>query len=140
MASRLILGADEECGSSDLEHYYGIEKEAEYTFSPDANFPLINIEKARLAKKFTARPSGGLPTHRVSLRLTQGSKANVVPGTADAAFRGLTKEQLEPAARETERKTKATVTWGAGGRPGDCSYQGGRQAMRPCLTTAPSMH
>ena len=34
-----------------------------------------------------------------------------MPGTADAAFRGLTKEQLEQAARETEKKTKAAVTW-----------------------------
>ena len=107
---RLILGADEECGSSDLEHYYGIEKEAEYTFSPDANFPLINIEKARLAKKFTADLPEDYHIPCV-LEIDAGSKANVVPGTADAAFRGLTKEQLEQAARETEKKTKAAVTW-----------------------------
>ncbi len=34
---RLILGTDEECGSSDIRHYYSIEKEAPMTFSPDAD-------------------------------------------------------------------------------------------------------
>ena len=29
---RLILGTDEECGSSDIEHYYKVEKEAPMTF------------------------------------------------------------------------------------------------------------
>ncbi len=52
---RLILGADEECGSSDLEYYYSIEKEAPMSFTPDAEFPLINIEKGRLAKEFSIK-------------------------------------------------------------------------------------
>ena len=51
---RLILGTDEECGSSDIEHYYAVEKEAPMTFSPDAEFPVINIEKGRLAPEFTS--------------------------------------------------------------------------------------
>ena len=42
---RLILGTDEECGSSDIRHYYSMEKEAPMTFSPDAEFPVINVEK-----------------------------------------------------------------------------------------------
>ena len=42
---RLVLGSDEECGSSDLEYYYKREVEAPCTFSPDAEFPVINIEK-----------------------------------------------------------------------------------------------
>ncbi|MCD7744765.1 MAG: M20/M25/M40 family metallo-hydrolase [Lachnospiraceae bacterium] len=49
---RLILGSDEECGSGDLKYYYGIEKEAPYTFTPDADFPVINIEKGRLEARF----------------------------------------------------------------------------------------
>lgn len=46
---RLVLGSDEECGSSDLEYYYKKEVEAPCTFSPDAEFPVINIEKAACA-------------------------------------------------------------------------------------------
>ncbi|MCD7955560.1 MAG: M20/M25/M40 family metallo-hydrolase [Lachnospiraceae bacterium] len=52
---RLVLGSDEECGSGDLRYYYGIEKEAPYTFTPDADFPVINIEKGRLEADFTAK-------------------------------------------------------------------------------------
>ncbi|MCD7761663.1 MAG: M20/M25/M40 family metallo-hydrolase [Lachnospiraceae bacterium] len=51
---RLVLGSDEECGSSDLAYYYGIEQETPYTFTPDADFPVINIEKGRLEGKFHA--------------------------------------------------------------------------------------
>lgn len=50
---RLILGADEECGSSDIRYYYAREKEAPMTFSPDADFPLINIEKGGMHLTFT---------------------------------------------------------------------------------------
>ena len=51
---RLILGTDEECGSSDIAHYYAVEKEAPMTFSPDAEFPVTNTEKGSLAGHFTA--------------------------------------------------------------------------------------
>ena len=34
---RLVLGTDEECGSSDLPHYYAKEEEAPVTISPDAD-------------------------------------------------------------------------------------------------------
>ncbi|MCD7884366.1 MAG: M20/M25/M40 family metallo-hydrolase [Lachnospiraceae bacterium] len=56
--ARLVLGSDEECGSGDLRYYYGIEEEAPYTFTPDADFPVINIEKGRLETDFTAEFSG----------------------------------------------------------------------------------
>ena len=57
---RLILGTDEECGSSDIEHYYDVEPEAPMTFSPDACFPVVNIEKGMLDGHFTAgfEPAG----------------------------------------------------------------------------------
>lgn len=45
---RLVLGTDEECGSSDLPHYYAQEEEAPVTISPDADFPLINLEKGQM--------------------------------------------------------------------------------------------
>lgn len=107
---RLICGSDEECGSSDLEHYYGIEKEAEYTFSPDANFPLINIEKARLEKKIEADLPEDYKIPSV-LEIEAGSKSNVVPGFADAVFHGLTEDQLKAAAAEASGKTGASFTW-----------------------------
>lgn len=51
---RLILGTDEECGSSDIRHYYAQVPEAPCTFSPDAEFPCINIEKGSIAPHYLA--------------------------------------------------------------------------------------
>ena len=51
---RLILGSDEETGSIDITKYYAREPEADYTFSPDAEFPLINIEKGQFRGTFKA--------------------------------------------------------------------------------------
>lgn len=106
---RLILGADEECGSGDLEYYYGIEKEAPMSFTPDADFPLINIEKGRLAKEFTASfAKEELDSEVVAFH--GGDKANVVPANAYAEIHGLTKEMIEEAAAKEKDGILYTVT------------------------------
>lgn len=107
---RLVLGSDEECGSSDLEYYYSQEKEAPCTFTPDGDFPVINLEKARLSKKFEASfaASGNLP--RVE-RLKAGDKVNVVPARAEAVFLGLEEAELVPAAARASEITGAQFTW-----------------------------
>ena len=83
---RLILGTDEECGSSDITHYYSVEKEAPMTFSPDASFPVINIEKGRIEGNFTAEfePSDKSPED--GLLPQCGTKVNVVPAAAEASL------------------------------------------------------
>ena len=45
---RLIMGTNEETGSADLEYYYKREKAGEMSFTPDAEFPIINIEKGAM--------------------------------------------------------------------------------------------
>ncbi len=101
---RLILGTDEECGSSDIEHYYGIEKEAPMTFSPDADFPVTNVEKGRLEAHFhgTFEPSAALPR---LVGVDTGIKANVVPGKAQATVEGFEMTVLEECAAKTEQET-----------------------------------
>lgn len=42
---KLVLGTDEESGSRDIAHYYATVPYAPCSFSPDAEFPVINIEK-----------------------------------------------------------------------------------------------
>lgn len=90
---RLILGADEECGSGDLEYYYKKETEAPMTFTPDASFPVINIEKGRLSKVFSMsfREAPVLPAVTA---FHSGTAVNIVPANASAAVRGLSREQL----------------------------------------------
>lgn len=101
---RLILGTDEECGSSDIAHYYSIEKEAPMTFSPDGEFPVVNIEKGRLEGHFDAswEESAALPA---LVSLDCGVKANVVPGKAKALVKGLKLKDAEETAVRTERET-----------------------------------
>lgn len=102
--ARLILGTDEECGSSDIAHYYAIEKEAPMTFSPDGSYPVVNTEKGGLNGNFTASfpPSEALPR---LVSLNAGVKVNVVPGKARAVVKGIDVEILEKAAADTENET-----------------------------------
>ncbi len=113
---RLILGTDEECGSGDLEYYYAVEQEAPMTFTPDANFPLINMEKGRLC--------GEIDAHYVAdTRLPYiasaecGMKSNVIPETATAVIVGMAKPDLqiytEIAANATGAKFTITSDNGA---------------------------
>ena len=107
---RLILGSDEECGSSDLKYYYGIEKEAPYSFTPDADFPLINIEKGRFAKSFEAAYADNEQLPKVVM-LKSGSKVNVVPQKAEAVVAGIEKEVLEKAAAQAAAETGVEFTF-----------------------------
>ena len=45
---KLILGCDEETGMQDMVYYKKKFGSADYGFSPDADFPVINIEKGGL--------------------------------------------------------------------------------------------
>lgn len=101
---RLILGTDEECGSSDIAYYYSKEPEAPMTFSPDAEFPVINIEKGGLQSKFFATYQGSTEGPRV-LQVSGGYKANMVPDRAKAIIEGLAVTQVQEKAQEVTEKT-----------------------------------
>ncbi len=81
---RLILGCDEETGMSDMRYYASKEKMPDYGFSPDAEFPVINIEKGginlRLAKVTGGEAGAELPVYS----LYAGERPNVVPAEATA--------------------------------------------------------
>ena len=80
---RLILGTDEECGSSDITHYYSVEKEAPMTFSPDASFPVINIEKGRIRAAARRTLTIGKTRGVINLQVRHHADALYV-GAADA--------------------------------------------------------
>lgn len=108
---RLILGADEECGSSDLEYYFKKEKSAPMSFSPDAEFPVVNIEKGGLSSPFTAdfsEDAEKIAADKGISRIKEircGVKVNVVPPSADAVVVGVGKETAEAYAVQTEKET-----------------------------------
>lgn len=86
--ARLILGTDEESGSSDIAYYYEREPYAPYAFTPDADFPVINIEKGHYHPDFGCQweTSSALP--RVAA-LTGGFRQNVVPPEAETMVLGV---------------------------------------------------
>ena len=105
---RLIWGSDEECGSHDIHYYYEREKHAPMTFSPDADFPLIHIEKGGLGMRFWAETNevkNGV--YLVSSKV--GTKSNVVPGEAKAVIAGMDIAELKKIAEATADKTKTEV-------------------------------
>ena len=106
---RLILGTDEECGSSDLDHYYGKEPEAPMTFTPDASFPLINTEKGRLCAELDG---SFLRDDRLPYIASaeSGLKSNVIPESAKAVVVGLTEAELAPYLTAAAERTGAAVT------------------------------
>lgn len=108
--ARLILGSDEECGSSDLRYYYSKETEAPMSFTPDADFPLIHLEKGSLNKTFEASFPACEALPRI-LSVDGGQKVNVVPGKAKAVVEGVWEDLLAAAAKETEESLHVQIQW-----------------------------
>lgn len=94
---RLLLGSDEENGSSDLACYRAKHKMPPMLFTPDGDYPIINIEKGMLRAGFCAsyRQEG----ERRVLWLHAGKAANAVPGRAEACLSGISLEQARQAAQ-----------------------------------------
>lgn len=87
--AKLIMGTDEESGSQDIAYYFKNRPHAPYTFTPDANFPLINVEKGSYKPTFSAAFTPCDSGPRV-LSLEGGFRINVIPGEAEALIAGLT--------------------------------------------------
>ena len=86
---RLILGLDEETGSSGMVKYFEKVERPDFGFTPDADFPIINGEKGiitfELAKKFGRSQAG---SKGLELRsLTGGTAPNSVPDRCRAVVR-----------------------------------------------------
>ena len=108
--ARLILGSAEETGSEDLEHYLPLEPAPPVSFSPDAEYPVINIEKGGHRPIFGADWAEDPALPRVT-EIHGGSTVNIVPLESDAWVEGLALETiLEHCARESK---KTGVQFGA---------------------------
>ncbi len=88
----LILGTDEECGSSDIKYFRKHRKMPKWLFTPDAEYPLINIEKGRIESRFSA------PCKSEKLMSLHGGKTvNAVPASASAVVGGISEDEINSA-------------------------------------------
>lgn len=108
---RMIVGADEECGSSDIEKYYEQEPEAEMTFSPDGEFPLINIEKGQFKGTLKKRYVEESPVRLLSMKA--GVAVNAVPQKAVVKVAGIDEMIIREAAAKVEKDCSVSVELGA---------------------------
>lgn len=90
---RFIVGTDEENGSADIAYYKNKEALPPRVFTPDAEYPVINIEKGRVRGEFSTY-SGYAVGERSILGAGGGSVFNAVPDTAFAIVRGFDEEYL----------------------------------------------
>lgn len=101
---RLILGADEETGCRDTECYYSHFEEAPCSYSPDGEYPVINVEKGGLYTSY----EGNWEEEAVFpciCRIESGTVGNAVPATAEALVSGIPREVAEQKAAEITCQT-----------------------------------
>lgn len=106
---RIIVGSDEETESLDIAHYFKIEKPAPMTFSPDANFPLINIEKGQFRGTLSKPRTKSADLPRL-ISLDAGIALNAVPQKAVMKFEGLDMDSSKKAIAEISKKCGVEVT------------------------------
>lgn len=104
---RLVLGAGEETGSEDMDYYFSKRPVLDYTLSPDADYPVINLEKGRFAPVFHK----DIDCDSFILSINGGDTANIVPGKAYACVTGFTKTQLDETFADVSAFTGAKFTY-----------------------------
>lgn len=112
---RLILGAAEETGSTDIEYYFKKESAPPMVFSPDGDYPILNTEKGQLRPDIVASYAAGEALPRIRA-IDGGLVLNAVPPEAEAMVEGLSAEAvgsiLDEAAAETGASFAATDVTG----------------------------
>ncbi len=105
---RLILGSAEEIGSPDLAWYLKDHTCPPHTFSPDADYPVINLEKGSYRPRFGAKwePETGVCVRTIRA----GQVTNVVPKEASATVQGLRPEQVLPVLEQVSASTGIDLT------------------------------
>ena len=118
--ARLILGTDEESGMEDVRYYYEREPFAPCAVTPDAEFPVVNVEKGHYRVKLTAGWKPALTLPRIK-GIYGGERLNVVPGQAQAMLEGMDPADVEKACRLVVDAT-------------GCGFQITQAGERVCLT------
>lgn len=140
---RFIVGADEESGSGDLAYYKNKEKLPPRLFSPDASYPVINIEKGIVHGEFSLPVAFG--GEKAVLAIFGGEVVNAVPGTCTAALRGFSESDVARAAKvsgvtfELNKKDDVMTVVCRGTSAHASQPQGGKNAVTAMLKMLSSL-
>jgi len=106
---QIILGFGEETGFNDITQY--IEKNAPppNVFTPDSQYPVVNIEKGRFVPVFSAKWEKDSELPRI-ISITGGKTPNVVPNHAEAVIEGFSIKEVEAYCRDYSDKTGVTLS------------------------------
>lgn len=121
----------------DMAYYARARKMPDYGFSPDAQYPLINIEKGGLALRLSKVTGGETGAFIPVYSLYAGIRQNVVPGAALAEL-GTAGMCFEEMARRVEQIQNAHPRFQLSltdlGGSGPSWKPPGFRATRPCPT------
>ena len=93
---RLIFGTNEESGWRGIKYYCRHEEMPTMAFVPDAQYPVINVEKGIAQLRLICEDDGvklvaGNPARLGVLELQGGHRANMIPGICTCRLKGETK-------------------------------------------------
>lgn len=108
-AVRLILGSDEEVGSSDLEYFLKVRKPPMFSFTPDSEFPVCIGEKTIVSLEI-----GFDNVPESIIELCGGTVSNAVAGAAYAIVK--TDKALSPAENITISRVENGIKIAAVGK------------------------
>lgn len=94
--ARVVLGTAEETGSDDLKYYFPLEAPPPMSFSPDAFYPVLNVEKGQYWPEFGASWEACADLPRV-VRAVGGATHNIMPRDAYALVEGMTEPEVRAA-------------------------------------------
>jgi len=102
---KILVGSAEEIGCVDITRWLEVNTPPRYVFAPDANYPLVNVEKGRFTLDFERSWEASAATPRVT-SIRGGATRNIIPGAASATIEGLQRNDIQPL---LERFTNETV-------------------------------
>lgn len=100
---RLVMGCGEETGSEDMDYYFSKREKLPFTLSPDADYPLINLEKGRFAPKFTKKAESC--GEKTVVSFFGGTTGNIVPCKSSVLLSGVSEKEASSAANTASEKT-----------------------------------
>ena len=97
---RLIFGTNEENGSADLEYYMKKKMLPPMVFTPDGDYPVINLEKGMCRLKLSA----DFNDHQsYIIKLKAGDVINAVPAYADAILMNVKLQDVKTAVQDLQK-------------------------------------